>query len=427
MKQEKGGFLGLPVAARAPQLESGAVGESGPAWGIERRVVGRLLRKLGEPPVAVRLWDGALLKGRGTPVATLLIGDRGALWRLVSNPFLNFGDDYSTGRVDVDGGLVNFLEAIYRAQLSAGGGTGRGGLARLLRWQSSSVDACCRNIHHHYDLGNDFYKLWLDEEMAYTCAYFATPEMTLEQAQFAKLDHVCRKLQLRPGETVVEAGCGWGGLARHMARHYGVTVRAYNISREQVAYARERARLEGLAGRIDYVEDDYRNISGKYDAFVSVGMLEHVGSEHYRELGAVIMRSLKPQGRGLLHSIGQIQSQPVSEWTRKRIFPGGYPPTLREMMEIFEPQGLSVLDVENLRLHYAKTLEHWLRRFERHRETIVQMYDESFVRAWELYLAGSQANFSAGALQLFQVLFSMPANNRIAWTRAHLYEPRREP
>ncbi len=426
MKEEKTGFLGIPVTERGQLLAHPADSADGPVWGVERWLIGKLLRKIGNPAVAVRYWDGSLHENRH-PV-TMTLRDRGALWRLITNPFLNFGDDYSTGRIEIEGGLYNFLEAIYRAQVDWPDARWQDEtlLSRLLRWQSSTLSSARNNIHHHYDLGNDFYKLWLDGEMAYTCAYFPHAEATLEEAQFAKLDHVCRKLQLKPGETVAEAGCGWGGLARHMARHYGVKVRAFNISKEQIIYARERAKQEGLDDRIEYVEDDYRNISGKYDAFVSVGMLEHVGVERYRTLGEVVARSLKPDGRGLIHTIGQNRAQPVSEWTRRRIFPGGYPPTLREMMEIFEPQGFSVLDVENLRLHYAKTLGHWLQRFEQHHDQISEMYDESFIRAWRLYLAGSQANFSAGSLQLFQGWFSMPGKNDIAWTRAHLYQPRRE-
>jgi cyclopropane-fatty-acyl-phospholipid synthase len=246
--------------------------------------------------------------------------------------------------------------------------------------------------------------------------------MTIEQAQLAKMEHVCRKLRLKAGDRVVEAGCGWGGLARYMARTHGVTVRAYNISREQVSYARERARREGLDGVVEYVEEDYRNIHGEYDAFVSVGMLEHVGTANYAELGEVIHRALAPTGRGLIHSIGRNRPELMNSWIEKRIFPGAYPPTLREMMEIFEPRAFSVLDIENLRLHYALTLRHWLERFEQQAEHIARMYDEAFVRAWRLYLAGSMAAFTASSLQLFQVVFTRGRNNELAWSRAHVYE-----
>jgi cyclopropane-fatty-acyl-phospholipid synthase len=259
--------------------------------------------------------------------------------------------------------------------------------------------------------------------MQYTCAYYARPDLTLEQAQLAKLDHVCRKIRLQPGERVVEAGCGWGGLALHIAQKYGASVRAFNLSREQVAYARERAQALGLSGRVEFVQDDYRNTTGKYDAFVSVGMLEHVGVDQYHELGRVIDRSLVPSGRGLIHSIGRNAPRPLDVWIERRIFPGANPPALSEMMQIFEPRKLSVLDVENLRLHYARTLEHWLERFERSSEQVAAMFDGRFVRMWRMYLAGSVAAFLVGSLQLFQVVFSREKNNDVSMTREHLYAP----
>jgi len=194
---------------------------------------------------------------------------------------------------------------------------------------------------------------------------------------------------------VVEAGCGWGALARHMAKHYGVTVKAYNISRQQLAYARDRARQEGLVGRVEYIEDDYRNIRGQYDAFVSVGMLEHVGVDNYPMLGAVAKKALRKHGRGLIHSIGRNRPGTMSAWIERRIFPGAHPPCLSEMMQIFEPNTFSVLDVENLRLHYARTLAHWLERFEANVDKVEAMTDPAFVRAWRLYLAGSMASFTA--------------------------------
>jgi cyclopropane-fatty-acyl-phospholipid synthase len=240
------------------------------------------------------------------------------------------------------------------------------------------------------------------------------------------MDHICRKLRLRPGDKVVEAGCGWGALALHMARQYGAEVKAFNISTEQVRYGRERARAEGLAGRVEFIEDDYRNIRGRFDAFVSVGMLEHVGKEKYAALRAVIDRCLTMEGsRGLLHFIGRDRQRPLNAWIRRRIFPGAYPPTLREALEwIFEPGGLSVLDVENLRLHYARTLVHWLGRFENTVEQVRAMFGEPFVRAWRLYLAGSEAAFATGWMQLFQVVFTRTGENDVPWTRDHLYGAR---
>ncbi len=398
--------------------------------GIDRWMVRTFLKLIGDPALRVTLWDGKEVAGGGpTPAVGLLIRDRAALRRLLLNPLLYFGDDYSAGRIEIEGGLVALLGTVYQA------------MARTPRFNKvsdpvayrrnqpklNSLSGSRQNIHHHYDIGNDFYQLWLDDEMLYTCAYFPDQAATLEDAQVAKMDLVCRKLRLQAGQTVVDAGCGWGALARHMARRYGVTVKAYNISHEQIVYARQRARTEGLAGLVEYVEDDYRNISGRYDAFVSVGMLEHVGPDHYQELGRVVDRSLTEQGLGLIHTIGQNRAAPMSPWFLKRIFPGSYPPTLRELMKVLEPWEFTVLDVENLRLHYAKTVEHWLQRFELHQDRIHEMFDECFVRAWRLYLSGCISNFSVGTLQLFQVVFSRPSNNHIPWTRSHLTVPAGEP
>ncbi|MGD8875164.1 MAG: cyclopropane-fatty-acyl-phospholipid synthase family protein, partial [Gammaproteobacteria bacterium] len=327
---------------------------------------------------------------------------------------------------DIEGDLTGFIESLNRSRQDAGRQNRLFSnlLSRRNRAHPNTLAGSRSNIHHHYNLGNEFFQLWLDEEMVYTCAYFPTNTLTLEQAQLAKLDYVCRKLRLQPGDTVIEAGCGWGALARHMARKYGARVRAFNLSAEQIRYARNRAAAEGIGRNVEYIEDDYRNISGKCDVFVSIGMLEHVGRDNYRSLGGIIDRCLAPDGRGLIHSIGRNQPCPMNAWIERRVFPGSYPPTLREMMEIFEPWEFSVLDVENLRLHYARTLEHWLARFEAHRDEVREHFDEDFVRAWRLYLAGSLAGFTTGWLQLFQVVFTRAGNNSIPWSREHLYAHR---
>lgn len=396
---------------------------SGEVYGVDRWLAQTFLHAIGDPPLRLTLWDGKEISGKAasSPVG-MVIHDRAAFWRLMINPLLHFGDDYSAGRIEIEGGLVHFMETVYRSMACVPKFHQKSDPVAYRRNQPSlnSLSGSRRNIHHHYDIGNDFYRLWLDEKMLYTCAYFPDPAASLEDAQVAKMDLVCRKLRLQPGQTVVEAGCGWGALARHMAKRYGVRVKAYNISHEQIAYARQRAKAEGLEQLVEYIEDDYRAIAGTYDAFVSVGMMEHVGPDHYRELGAVIDRSLKEQGLGLIHTIGQNCSRPMSPWFLQRIFPGSYPPTIREIMMLLEPLEFTVLDVENLRLHYARTCEHWLERFERNLDRVQEMFDEPFIRAWRLYLSGCVANFNIGALQLFQVVFSRHPNNCIPWTRAHL-------
>ena len=404
-------------------IRGGKASADSKVHGIDKWLTHKFLQVIGDPPLRVVLWDGnAVTNSDATTSVGMVIRDRLTLWRLLINPRLYFGDDYSTGRIDIEGGMVAFMETIYRAMAQSDKARFISNPRAYRKNQPgrNSLSGSRRNIHYHYDIGNDFYKLWLDEEMLYTCAYFPEPGLSLEDAQIAKMDLVCRKLRLKPGQMVVEAGCGWGALARYMVKRCGVKVRAYNISREQVRYARKRAREEGMEGQVEYVEDDYRSISGEYDAFVSVGMLEHVGPDHYRELGKVIDSSLKEQGLGLIHTIGQNVAKPMSPWFLKRVFPGSYPPTLREIMDIFEPRGFTVLDVENLRLHYSRTLEHWLERFENNTDRILEMFDDCLIRAWRLYLSGSIANFNLGSLQLFQVVFSRPGNNLIPLTRSHL-------
>ena len=380
---------------------------------LDRWALGRIRASVASAPLRFVLWDGFELPSpAGPPIATIVFKNRRALTSWVWDSELNFGETYMFGAVEIHGDLLATLEAIYRAF----------GTSKARHWwlwqESHDVQAAKENVHRHYDLGNRFYRHWLDREMVYTCAYFPTPEDTLEDAQVAKMDLVCRKLRLSAGEHVVEAGCGWGSLALFMAQRYGVSVRAFNLSTEQIAYARNRAKEEGLGHLVEFVEDDYRSMKGQYDAFVSVGMLEHVGLADFPALGRVINRSLTSSGRGLLHFIGRNQPGRLNPWIRKRIFPGAYPPALPEVFErVLEPQDLSVLDVENLRLHYAKTIEHWRRRFDAASHEVAAMFDENFVRAWQLYLAGSQAAFTTGFMQLFQVVFARGSSNRIPWTR----------
>ena len=433
MRQEMAEISSKPISSgiEYPAPGRGSVGAQHRMLGnmfsaMGNLLVARAIRAFGNPPVEIELWNGLVIPSRtGNAVARVQIRDPGALLQLVANPELYFGDLYSARRIEVQGSLLDFLDAVYRVWPLASKSKLEMLLSPFFDGRRNSLSGSRRNIQHHYDIGNDFYKLWLDERMVYTCAYFTDQDAGLEDAQLAKLDHVCRKLRLQPGETVVEAGCGWGALALHMAKHHGVTVKAYNISSEQIAHARQRAQTEGLDGQVEFIQDDYRNVRGEFDAFVSVGMLEHVGTDNYRELGRVINRSLKNDGRGLIHSIGLNYPRPMDPWAERHIFPGANPPSLGQMMDIFEPYDFSVLDVENLRLHYARTLEHWLQRYEDNIGRVEEMFDPEFARAWRLYLAGSLTTFKTGGMQLFQVSFARPSLNQIPWTRGYLYEQRR--
>jgi cyclopropane-fatty-acyl-phospholipid synthase len=374
--------------------------------------------------VAVRLelWDGtSSYSAPARPVGDVIVRDRRALLGLIVDPNLWFGEAYTAGRIDVRGGLEPVVEALSRSSAPE---------SKWIDWIRvvlaipTTLAGARHNVHHHYDLGNDFYQQWLDDELVYTCAYFANAGSSLEEAQRAKLDLVCRKLRLRPGDRVVEVGCGWGALALHMARRYGTRVKAFNVSQEQLSYARSRARREGLADRVEFIDDDYRNVRGEFDVFVSVGMLEHVGLHQFRTLARILRKSVRRcGGRGLLHFIGRDAPRPLNPWIRRHIFPGGYPPTLAQVTtDVLTPAGMSVVDVENLRLHYARTLAHWDQRFAAVAPQVRARYGAEFERAWALYLAGSQAAFATGWMQLFQVVFAPFETAPPYWTRSEAYE-----
>ncbi len=391
---------------------------------FDRSLILWIMNRIGNPNISIRLWNGDEFPVTDArPVACMEFRERRAVFELLRSPSVGFGECYTDGLIEIHGDMLAFANEITRAITDKNDSGYYGPKIRSLlhAMRVNSLDRSRHNVRHHYDLGNDFYKLWLDERMVYTCAYYDTPAATLAEAQVAKLEHVCRKLKLQPGQKVIEAGCGWGALAIHMAEHYGVDVIAYNNSKEQVAFARERAAAKNLDGRVTFVEDDYRKVDQRCDAFVSVGMLEHVGLANFRTLGTLIKRSLRPEGFGLVHSIGRSFPNRTDPWIVKHVFPGGHIPSLSEMMRVFEPHKLSILDVENLRPHYARTCASWLQNFETVAEKVADMYDEEFVRMWRLYLAGSSAGFQSGTLQLYQVVFTPRGNNKVPWTREYQY------
>jgi cyclopropane-fatty-acyl-phospholipid synthase len=372
------------------------------------RVAERLARRLAPEGIAVAIDGGGALAAVATPVATLRLARPSVAVRLLVDPEVAFGECWTNGDLWLEGDLVSTLEAVFR-RAAPGGRLPRppGAVARLRRRLGGGRRGA--GIAGHYDLGNAFYRSWLDPSMTYTCAYWECEAATLAEAQQAKLERVCRKLALRPGETVLEAGCGWGSLAVHMARHHGVRVRAFNVSAEQVDWARERVREQGLEGRVEIVHDDARNAHGSYDAFVAVGMFEALRPEDYPGFGRALDGWLAGGGRGLLHTIGRPCPWPTSAWIDRHVFPGGYTPSLAEALQVLEPHGFVVTDVENLRRHYVRTLECWLASFESVAAAVAAERGEPFARLWTLYLASAIAGFRSGWLQLFQIVFERPA------------------
>ena len=279
---------------------------------------------------------------------------------------------------------------------------------RLKRFQqANSIRKAQANIAHHYDIGNALYKLFLDDGMFYSCAYFEDDNDTLEAAQRAKCRLIAAKLGLKPGHKVLDIGCGWGGLAIYLASIEDVEVLGVTLSKEQHALAQERAKAAGVADRVRFELRDYRELDQRFDRIVSVGMFEHVGVPHYPEFFRHVNSLLPDDGVMLLHSIGHM-SPPgtASPWLRKYIFPGAYSPALSEVFPAVERNRLWVTDVEFLRVHYATTLRHWHTRFEKHRPEIVRMYDERFCRMWEFYLISAEAMFRTGAQEVFHMQLS---------------------
>jgi len=348
--------------------------------------------------------------GAPGPAVTMRLGDRSLYRKLFFGPELHAGEAYMDGRLTFeDSTLRDFLTLFSLNRLSLGSYPLQRVVRRISRGlrrfqQANPVGRAQRNVAHHYDLGNDFYRLFLDEGMHYSCAYFLSDHDTLEEAQLSKLRLIAAKLNLGPGLKVLDIGSGWGSLALYLAQIERVDVTGVTLSKEQHAYASERARRLGLADRVRFRLQDYREVPERFDRIVSVGMFEHVGVQHYAEFFAKINQLMHDDGVMLLHSIGHM-SPPgtASPWLRKYIFPGAYSPTLSEVFTAVEQASLWATDVEVLRLHYANTLNHWHRRFEANRSKIAEMYDERFCRMWEFYLISAEMMFRTGSQLVFQM------------------------
>jgi len=345
------------------------------------------------------------------PRASIRLHDRSLYRRMVFQTELATGEGYMDGTITPEDGttiedLINLFgdniehaEAIpLRRRMEQ--------LSRLFRriQQSNRLGQATRNVSHHYDIGNEFYKLFLDKSLLYSCAYFKSPKDSLETAQQNKLRHLAAKLDLKPGQKVLDIGSGWGNLAIYLANTADVDVTGITLSKEQHALSTKLARDLGLEKRVRFELADYRELAGEFDRIISVGMFEHVGVVHYKEFFARLDDLMKPDGLAVLHSIGR-KGPPTTTgpWVRKYIFPGGYIPALSEVFEVIQRQGMWVLDVEILRLHYAETLQKWNENFQQNRAKVVAMYDEEFARMWEFYLMSAKMSFTHAGNMVFQM------------------------
>ncbi|MGO4439829.1 class I SAM-dependent methyltransferase [Rhizobium sp. RAF56] len=355
-----------------------------------------------------------VFSGAPGPEVTMRLTDPKLYRSLVFSAELAAGEAYMDGTMRFEEGstLRDFLTLFSVNRLSLGNYP----IQKLLRavkmrfrkrQQSNRKGQAQQNVAHHYDLGNDFYRLFLDENMLYSCAYFRHPEETLEQAQRNKLRLLAAKLGLKPGMKVLDIGSGWGDLALYLAALENVEVLGVTLSKEQQALATERASIAGLSNRVRFELKDYRDVAGPFDRIVSVGMFEHVGVHHYDEFFAKLNALMADDGVAVLHSIGHMSPPGMaSPWLRKYIFPGAYSPALSEVFEVVERNSLWVTDLEFLRVHYATTLKHWTDRFEANRDKVIALYDERFARMWEFYLISAEMMFRTGSQLVFHMQLS---------------------
>jgi len=362
------------------------------------------------------------------PSITLRLHNRFVSLKFALNPRLYFGEAYMNGDLTVEGGTIyDFIDLM-------GANIGTAPLNTMDRWvtklrllwrryrQANSITRARQNVAHHYDLSSKLYDLFLDENRQYSCAYFAKPEMSLDEAQVAKMKHIAAKLRIRPGQKVLEIGSGWGGLAIYLAKTTGADVTGVTLSQEQFDYANKLAKNSDVSDRVRFLLRDYREESGTFDRIVSVGMLEHVGAYRYGEYFSKIEQLLEPDGIALVHTISHMdEPYPTNPWLQKYIFPGGYAPALSELFPAIEKAGLWASDVEILRMHYAWTLANWRHRFIANWDQAAALYDERFCRMWEFYLAACEMTFRHQGHMVAQIQLTKSVD-ALPYTRNYISE-----
>ncbi len=378
-------------------------------------------------PVSIRLWDGKLAVGDEDALCTVVFHQPSMLRGLILHRnVVHLAEAYLAGDGDIEGDIESLFDLVcYMRDLK---------LSWSVKWKVTRLafslpgkhhpvkkeiqvtqakarghDNTSESIAHHYDVSNDFYRLWLDREMVYSCAYFPEVDRSLDKAQRDKLDYICRKLRLIPNQTLLDIGCGWGALACWAARHYGVRVHGITLSKQQHQYACERVRHEGLEGQVTIELRDYRDLPEdvQYDRIVSVGMFEHIGVANFSRYFDIIKRALKPEGLFLNHGITNDtgwQDTPITHFINSYVFPDGELTRIGIVINAMEKAGFEVVDVEGLRRHYALTLRSWVQALEANREQAIAMVGEASYRVWRLYMSGSAYYFDEGSINIFQVL-----------------------
>ena len=384
---------------------------------LEQNVLIPFLKKFDEYPFLVKMDGKEYRIGEGAPTFTVVFHKSIPLGELMTSTSLALGEAYMRGDLEIEGDLYDALDH-FLGQMGKFS-MDQKALKKLL-FPSMTKKNQEKEVRSHYDIGNDFYRLWLDETMSYSCGYFLHEDDTLYQAQVNKVDYILKKLRLAEGMSLLDIGCGWGFLLIEAAKKYGIRGTGITLSSEQEEAFRERIRQEGLEELLTVRRMDYRDLPscGKmYDRVVSVGMIEHVGRGNYQEFFDCVSSALNPGGVFLLHFISALKEHPGDAWIKKYIFPGGVVPSLRELISCCAEDDFHVLDVENLRLHYNRTLRCWRENYREHLDEVRKMFDETFVRMWDLYLAACAATFHNGIIDLHQILMTKGINNDLPMTR----------
>jgi cyclopropane-fatty-acyl-phospholipid synthase len=391
-----------------------------------KTAVDRTLRRIGGAGFTIEYWDGERVDyGSGKPRFILLVKSASVARGILRNPLVRLPEAYVDGDIELTGNLLDLLEFCYHSdEAFLNFSAWQRSAAGLWSWRRrNSTAGARRNVSHHYDLGNEFFAIWLDHQMLYSGAYFKNADDDLDIAQEQKLRHICAKLRLAPGKSLLDIGCGWGALGLHAARYHRVEVTGITLSEAQRTLCNQKAYELALDNQWRVRLQDYRELAGeRFDRVVSVGMAEHVGRAFLPAYAAALAHCLRPGGLGVVQTMGKTTRGEVTPWITKYIFPGMYLPTLGEISDHMAAAGLHITDIENLRQHYALTLEKWIERFESNLDHIAKLFDRRFVRMWRAYLNIACAGFKFGDLNLWQISFSRGREANAPLTRDYLYQ-----
>jgi len=368
----------------------------------------------------IMFWDGSVENcGEGESKFKIILNEPIPKDNIINDPSIALGEAYMTKKLEIEGNIQSVIESLYNNKESFLKNSEK--YKNLIKKIKSNIKTNKDNIQFHYDIGNDFYKLWLDDTMTYSCGYFENCSDSLNQAQKNKVKHIIRKLNLKEGQTLLDIGCGWGELIILAAKQYKVKALGITLSKEQYQKVTERIKEEGLENLVEVRIADYRELKDiSFDRIVSVGMLEHVGKDCLSEFFKVLNNLLKEKGVSLLHCITGVNEGGTNTWIDKFIFPGGYVPAIKDLITYIAEENFEIIDIESLRRHYGKTLECWAHNFEVALPEIEKTKDETFIRMWRLYLNACAASFNCGNINIHQILFAKGVNNDLPWTRNYM-------